>query len=240
MQRRRIHDPDQEHPISTTITHTPDAPDLDRPEVSLRSPELRELGRRLAEEAAERVTLDGPLPVRRREIVRRSIRRVGRQLHWPLLATYENDAVDTAAAELRKVVKSGARSLERSADNEIEHKLGETDRIEEVLEALRELAETEDPEVFPQEFSYERTSRRSGGLQTVTDVLEIEDAEAAKRAAKKVARSLPRAGRLQRDMVAHMEHQRDAFTRVRLETRETVRQWRGILGEVLLVLRESH
>lgn len=205
--------------------------------VATRSPEMREIARSLAKLVVRRVKKADALSVRRREQVRRALIEAGEELGWAQVAALRDDPVEVAARDVKKMLRSGVRSLKRVADREMAEKEAEGDRLEEVLETIRNLAEDLDVE-YPTEITYTRTAKDSGqGFATKTETIEMSDPEEAKRAAEKLEKSLPQWAKHREQMLEDLRRRRQGLDEAGRHLAEVVHSWRGLFQEVLVTMR---
>jgi hypothetical protein len=135
------------------------------------------------------------------------------------------------------MVRSGARSIERSVSDELAEKKAEVKRLKKVVVELRSLAEDGDVE-FPVEVTYSRTAKSTGsGFVLKTETLELNDAEEALKAAKKIEKSLPNWTKIRDEMIADLKRKQDTIKALTGNLGDLVESWSGVLKEVLVTMR---
>lgn len=204
--------------------------------MSFRSAEVREIGRSLATLGLVRINKGEKLNVRRRESLRRKLAEAGEPLRWSEVAALSDDPVAVAAGDVKKLVESGVRSIEKSVSDELEEKKKEVKRLEKVMASLRDLAEDPDVE-YPTEVTYSRTARSSGDDFTMkTETLTINDADEALDAARKIENSLPNWTKIRDEGVADLKRQQETLKALTGSVSDLVESWRGVLKEVLITM----
>jgi len=94
-----------------------------------------------------------PLNVRRREKVRRYLSEAGEELGWDEVVALSDDPVSVVSKDVKRMLRSGVRSLSKGVEEELARKKKEAPRLEMVVARVEELAE--DPDAFPAEIEYE-------------------------------------------------------------------------------------
>jgi predicted transcriptional regulator len=205
--------------------------------VTLRSPEMREIAHNLATLGVRRVGKADALNVRRREAVRRALIEAGEELGWAQVAALRDDPVEVAARDVKKILRSGVRSLKRAVSGEMAEKEAEGERLEEVVETIRSLAADPDLE-YPTEITYTRTAKNAvDGFVTKTETIEVSDPEEAMKAAKKIEESLPRWAKQREEMLEDLRRRQQRLEEANDHLAEVVDSWRGLFGEVLVLMR---
>lgn len=208
-----------------------------RGKVSFRTAEVREIGRSLATLGLVRIKKGERLNVRRRENLRRALAEAGEPLRWAEVAALSENPVEVAAGDVKKMVRSGARSIQRTVSDELAEKKAEVRRLKKVVSELRALAEDSDVE-YPVEIEYSRTAKSAGeGFVLKTETLELENAEEALKAAKKIEKSLPNWTKLRDEVVADLKRKEDTIKSLTGNLSDLVESWRGVLKEVLVTMR---
>lgn len=208
-----------------------------RGSVSFRTAEVREIGRSLASLGLVRIKKGDKLNVRRRESLRRALAEAGEPLKWSEVAALSENPVDVAVGDVKKMVRSGARSIDRDVSDELAEKKAEVKRLKKVVVELRSLAEDGGVE-FPVEVTYSRTAKRAGdGFVLKTETLELNDAEEALKAAKKIEKSLPNWTKIRDEMILDLKRQQDTIKELTGDLPDLVASWRGVLKEVLVTMR---
>ncbi|MFV1988185.1 MAG: hypothetical protein ACC682_12950, partial [Gemmatimonadota bacterium] len=142
--------------------------------------EKREVSRNLAVLALAWVNHDEHLSVREREGVRRGYATAAGFLGWTTLG---KDPVAAARKDVLKLARAGHRILARELADEVDQKQKELAQLRQSGKALEKLAEENDFEE-PVEFTYVHTARKpSQGLVTKTELLTLNDAAEATKAA---------------------------------------------------------
>jgi hypothetical protein len=205
--------------------------------VSFQSAEVREIGKNLATLGLVRMEKGSKLNVRRREKLRRALREAGAPLRWSVVAATSDDPVAVAAKDLKKLVRSGARSLDRSLTKELADKKSEVTRLTKVVASLQKIAA--DPKVeYPMEVSYSRTAKGTvGGYVVKTETLTLANSDAALSAARKIEKSLPRWTKLRDEFVEDLKRRRESVEDLTGNLSGLVESWRGMLKEVLVTMR---
>lgn len=198
---------------------------------------MREIARRLATLGHIRLKKGSPLNVRRRETVRRTLAEAGESLGWSEVAATSDDPVKVVRRDVKKMLRSGLRSLKRGAANELAETEADVQRLEEVVESVKALADDPDAE-FPIEITYARPARdhATGGYMTKEDTLSLEDAEEARKAALRLERSLPRWQRLREQLLADMRQHQESLAEVGGNVSYLVDGWGRLMREVLVVM----
>lgn len=208
-----------------------------RGKVSFRTAEIREIGRDLATLGLVRIRKGDKLNVRRREKLRRAFAEAGQPLRWNEVAALSEDPVDIAATDVKKMVRSGVKSLGKSLSEELADKRAEMTRLKRVVKQLRDIAEDPDTE-YPVEVEYSRSARSSTeGYIVKTETLTLEDAEGALRASRKIEKSLPNWTKVRDEVVADLKRKQDRLEALTGNLSDLVESWRGLLKEVLITMR---
>jgi hypothetical protein len=207
-----------------------------RGEISFRSAEVKEIGRSLAALGLVRINKGEKLNVRRVEKLRRALAEAGQPLRWSEVAALSDNPIDVAAGDVKKLVRSGARSLERSVADELKEIKGEIKRLEKVAASLRKLAE--DPKVeYPTEVTYTRTAKAAGeGFIEKTEELVLNDPEEVLKAAARIEKSLPNWTKVRDEVVADLKRRQDTIDTLKGDLSDLVESWRGVLKEVLVTM----
>lgn len=208
-----------------------------RGKVSFRTTEVRDIGRSLATLGLVKIKKGEKLNVRRRETLRRALAEAGEPLRWSEIAALSENPVEIASGDVKKMVRSGARSIERTVSDELAEKKAEVRRLKKVVAELISLAEDDGTE-FPVEVTYSRTARRAGeGFVLKTETLELNDAEEALKAAKKIEKSLPNWTKIRDEMIADLKREQDTIKALTGNLGDLVESWRGVVKEVLVTMR---
>lgn len=205
--------------------------------MSFRTAEVREIGKSLATLGLVRVGKGSALNVRRREKLRRALAEAGQPLRWAEVAALSDDPVRVVATDVKKLVRSGARSLDRSVADELADKKVEVTRLEKVVKQLNKLAD--DPKTeYPVEVTYSRTARNATeGFVVKTETLTLESASEARDAANKIERSLPNWTKARDEVVEALHQKRETLRELNGSLSDVVESWRGVLKEVLVTMR---
>lgn len=189
----------------------------------------------LAAIALARIKQEGRLKVRQKEQLRRAIARAGETLGWAATAPFKNDPVAELSREVGKLVKRGARRMKRNVRQELEEKEAEIKELKKVVKQVEKLAD--DPDSLPTEITYQHTARHaSRGLVTKTETLELEDEEAARKAAKKMNKRVKRWTKYRDQMLEELEQERQYLRDTTKNLSEFVDTSRPVLGEVLATM----
>lgn len=208
----------------------------ERTKVNLRSSEMREIAHSLALLGLARVRQGEPLNVRRREKVRRALGAAGENLGWADVAAISDDPIETAAEDLKKIVRSGVRSLQRQLEDEVKEKKSEVKRLEKVVAKVQDLAD--DPEVeYPTDIVFARTAKsHNDGLITKTETITVGDPKEALKAAQDIEAALPKWTNLREQMLEELKQRRDALSHLSGSISEVIESWRGLLRDVLVTM----
>lgn len=189
----------------------------------------------LAAIALARIKQQGRLKVRQKEQLRRAIARAGETLGWAATAPFKTDPVAELSREVGKLVKRGARRMKRNIRQELEEKESEIKELKKVVKQVEKLAD--DPDALPTEITYQHTARHaSQGLVTKTETLELEDEEAARKAAKKMNKRIKRWTKYRDQMLEELEQERQYLRDTTKNLSEFVDTSRPVLGEVLATM----
>ena len=205
--------------------------------MSFRTAEVREIGKSLATLGLVRVGKGSALNVRRREKLRRALAEAGQPLRWAEVAALSDDPVRVAATDVKKLVRSGTRSLDRSVVDELADKEVEVTRLEKVVKQLNKLAD--DPKTeYPFEATYSRTARNAAeGFVVKTETLTLQNASEARDAANKIERSLPNWTKARDEVVEALHRKRETLRELDGSLSDVVESWRSVLKEVLVTMR---
>lgn len=203
---------------------------------SLRSAEVREVARDLTLLALLRQEKDGPLNVRLRESLRRTLAEAGETLGWAEMVVSTKDPVTAVSKDVKKMVKSGAQSLSKEVAEELAFKKTEEKQLENVVEAAHKLAN--DPKVqFPTEITYSHTARETGhGLVTRTETVTVADAKEALEAAESITKSMAKWAKLRDEMQEELKLKQKRLGSINQDLPAFVESWRGLLKEVIVTL----
>lgn len=209
---------------------------LDRGNISFRSAEVREIGRSLATLGLVRIKKGDRLNVRRRENLRRALAEAGEPLRWSEMAAMSEDPVAVASGDVKKMVRSGARSIEKTVSDELTEKKAEVKRLKKVIDSLRDLAEDSKVE-FPTEVTYSRTAKSAGdGFVMKTETLVLNDSEEALKAARRIEKSLPNWTKIRDEMIEDLKRKQDRIKSLTGNLPDLVESWQGLLKEVLVTM----
>lgn len=204
--------------------------------LTLRSAEIREIAREVAALALLRGKQGGRLNIRQRESLRRALAAAGEKMGWSATVANSDDPVGEVADTVKKIVRSGARSLKREVADELASKKREGARLENVVEMAHELAA--DPSVdFPTEITYSHTALDAAeGLVTKTETVTVSDAGEALEAAKKIEQRMGRWGKLKVQMLEELKDRQKRLGTLTSELSDFVESSQGILKEIILTL----
>jgi hypothetical protein len=183
-----------------------------------------------------RIKNGSELNVRRRENLRRALAEAGQPLRWADVAAHSDDPVGVASKDVKKLLRSGAISLERSVSDELVEKKAQYVRLTELVVTLDDLAE--DPAVeYPAEVTYTRTARSpSEGFVVKTETLVLNDPDEVLRAARKIEKSLPSWAKLRDEVMDDLRRKQDMLKSLTGSLSDLVDAWRGVLQEVLVTM----
>lgn len=153
------------------------------------------------------------------------------------MAALSENPVDVAAGDVKKMVRSGARSIGQSVSDELAEKRAEVNRLKKLVTELRKLAKDKKVE-YPTEITYSRTVRSGGDEYVVrTEELVLNDAEEVEKAADKIEKSLPNSAKVRDEVVADLKRKQDSLKDLTGNLSDLVESWRGVLREVLVTMR---
>jgi hypothetical protein len=156
-------------------------------------------------------------------------------LAWDEVVALSDDPFKVVTQDVRKMLKSGVRSLKRSLEKELADKEAEAVRLQEVVETVEELAEQ--PDAFPVEIEYQHTARKAGlGFPTKIETLELTEPEDALKAAKKLKKSQPRWEKYRKEAVDELKQRQATLAEMGRDISDVVDGWRGLVKEVVLVI----
>jgi uncharacterized protein YoxC len=200
------------------------------------SPELDEVGRKLASLALERLRQDGRLKVRQREQLRRTLATAANAMDWVLIAGSTADQVTRATSDITALADAGANSLERDLAEKVADKNGEMEQLKDVARSVQELAADADTS-YPTEVEYSHTARHgSQQLVTKTETLTLGDADEAQDAAARLEKRMEGWERLRDQMLQELEHQRRQIDDMKATLSSFLDASQGLVREVLATL----
>jgi len=204
--------------------------------LTLRSAEMRRIARQVTALAIVRLKQGGRLNVRQREDLRRALAEAGEKLGWGMTAAHSDDPVAAVNKTVKRMLRSGARSLKREVADDLSEKKREEARLEDVIERIRELAA--DPEVeYPVEISYSHTARdAASGLVTKTETLTFENADEALQAAKGIEKRMSRWAKLRVQMVDDLKQRQKRVGEISGNLSEFVDSSQGLLKDIIVTL----
>lgn len=172
---------------------------------NLRSPEVREIARELTTLGLTYVKQEGALNVRQSENLRRALAEAGRALGWDVTASTSANPLNAVSKDVKKLVKSGAKTLKKEVLDELARKETEEAELLVVVEAVHELVEKPEKD-YPAEISYTHTSRDiTQGYFTNTLTLTVNDPTEAKEAVQTIEKSMNRWNKLRVQMHNDLE-----------------------------------
>lgn len=198
----------------------------------MRSPEVREVARKLASLAVTRQRQDGQLNVRQGEQLRRALAIAGDTLGWAM----SGDPAVEASKDVVKMVKSGVRSLTADLAEELRNKKIEMMQLEEAASSFRELASDTDAS-YPTELVYLHTARgASQDLVTLTETITVTNAQEAQGVADKIGKSTPNWDKLREQMIVDLKQQQRQLDKIMRTTSDFVEYLQELLKEVIVTL----
>jgi paraquat-inducible protein B len=204
--------------------------------VTLRSAEMRRIARQVTSLALVRIKQGGRLNVRQREDLRRALAEAGENLGWGVTAAHSDDPVAAVNKTVKRMVRSGARSLKREVADDLTEKKREEKQLEKVIADIRALAADSSVE-YPVEVSYSHTARdAASGLVTKTETLVFEDADEALQAAKKIEKRMGRWSKLRTQMVEDLKQRQKRVGEVTGNLSEFVESSRPLLRDIIVTL----
>jgi hypothetical protein len=204
--------------------------------ISIRSPELKEVGRQMAALALERLRQGGKLKVRQREQLRRTFSEAGEFLGWDAIPGQQADAVAAVTSDVTKLTKAGVRSMEKDLADDLETKKKELSKLKRVATSLEKLAGAKE-DAFPTEVEFSHSARDSSrGLVTKVETLTLEDASEAQQAAEKIHKRLDSYGKLRDEMIVELKQRQKQIDEMKKEVGSFADSSRRLLTEVLAVL----
>lgn len=199
----------------------------------MRSPEIREVARKLASLAVTRVRQDGRLNVRQGEQLRRALATAGDTLGWAMSG---GDPVAEASKDVAKMAKSGVRSMTVDLAEELHSKKGEMKQLEDVASSVRELANDQDA-TYPTELTYLHTARgASQELVTHTETIIVGNAQEAQGVADRIEKSTPNWDKLREQMIVDLKQEQRRLDKIVRTTSDFVESLQGLLREVIVTL----
>jgi hypothetical protein len=198
---------------------------------------VKEIGRSLASLGVVRFKKGSALNVRRREKLRRALAEAGQPLRWAEVAALSEDPIGVVSKDLTKLVRSGAKSLGRSASEELVEKKAEYVRLTKLQKTLEKMGGNAKAE-YPYEVTYTRTARSpTEGYVVKTETLVLNDADEALRAARKMEKSLPGWAKLRDEAMDDLRRRKDTLESLDGSLGDLVESWRPVLKEVLITIR---
>lgn len=198
---------------------------------------MRNVARQVTALALVRLKQGGRLNVRQREDLRRALARAGEEMGWSQTAAHSDDPVAAVSKTVRRMLKSGARTLKQEVADDLSEKRKEEARLKKVIAEIREIAEDESVE-YPVEISYSHTARDAArGLVTKTETLTCEDAKEALKAAKSIEKRMGRWAKLREQMLDELKQRQKRVGEVTSNLSEFLESSQGLLSEVIVTLR---
>lgn len=198
---------------------------------------MRRIARQVTSLALVRIKQGGRLNVRQREDLRRALARAGETLGWGMTAAHSEDPLVAVTKTVKRLVRSGARSLKREVADDLTEKKREEKQLEKVIEEIRSLAEDQATE-YPVDVTYSHTARdAASGLVTKTETLTFVDAEEALQAAKKIEKRMGRWAKLRSQMVDDLKQRQTRVGEVTSNLTEFVDSSRPLLRDIMVTLR---
>jgi hypothetical protein len=201
-----------------------------------RADEVRAVARNLTVLALVRLSQGGALNVRQRENLRRALSLAAETLNWNDTAATSDDPLAGVSKEVKKIVRTGAKNLQKELADEVALKKTEESRLKRVVETVQVLAESPDGS-YPAQITYSHTANDAAhGLITKTETITVADAQEAQAAAQTIERSLTKWGKLRDQMLEELKQKQKNLGILSDDLSHFVESWQGLLGEVLVTL----
>jgi hypothetical protein len=197
---------------------------------------MRDIAREVTSLALLRRKQGGRLNVRQREDLRRALASAGEKLGWGMTTAHSDDPVGAVTTTVKRMVRSGARSLKREVAEDLSEKKREEARLKDVIQSVRKLAA--DPTVeYPVEVSYSHTARDAAvGLVTRTETVTCENADEALQAARKIEKRMGRWAKLRAQMLDELKQRQKRVSEVTGNLSEFVDSSQGLLKDIIVTL----
>ncbi len=201
------------------------------------SPELLQVGRRLASLALALGAQEGVLNIRQREELRRALAAAGEELGWAGMLAHRDGAISTIRKDVLTIAKAGAKALAKDLAEELALKRVEAEQLEAAAAAIRKMSESAKTS-YPTEYSYRYTARDAiHDTVTKTEVVVANDAAEALTAAEGMDRSLPGRTKLADAMIIRLEERQVRVEEMTKVLPDFIQFSHGLLGEVLTTLQ---
>jgi len=187
---------------------------------------------KLASLASSWLTQDRELRVRQREELRRALNRVAKIRNW---VPSNGDPPPSTIQDVEEFTQTGLRLVQQEILDELADKKGEVQRLKEVVEALRELADAEGWG-DPIEVNYSHTIRQADGFATKNQTLSLTDSREAEEAAATFERRLESWEKLRSQMQEDIERRRRQLTEVAESVSAFARFSTGVVADVLAII----
>ena len=173
---------------------------------------------------------------RLRESVRRAIYDAGEALGWAALRATSKDPLGAVVKDVKKLMKSGITSLQRSVTEDLAENKTEITRLHAVVKSLRALAASPKT-VYPVEITYYRSANSIGdGMVTKTETATLASGDEATTLGDQIERSLPKWEKLRDAMGEELKERRKSLERLTASHTEVVDGWRGMIQEVMATI----
>lgn len=200
-----------------------------------RSPELKQVSRRLSVLALAQAEQEGKLGVRQREQLRRALAAAGDELGWA--GTGRDESLTDINKSVLSLAKAGAKAMVKDLADELADKKTEVAQLGATMKAVRKLADLKKT-TYPQELSYTFTARDgSQGLITKTEELVLNDADEANSAGDRIERSLPGREKLADLMVVDLKLRAKKLDAMTKALPDFVKGTTELLRDVLVTLQ---
>ena len=206
------------------------------PKLTTRNPEVKAVGRELAEIALIRVGQGGRLNVRQKEQLRRALAKAGILLRWAATVVGVKDPIAEVSKDVAKICKNGAQTLTSDLEDELDRKKAEIKELEKTIAQARKTAASKKTE-FPAEVTFTRTAREAAsGLVTKTETVTFEEASEMETWADKTENTVDRWTGLRDQMVVELKGKKSELAEVKKTLGEFVKWLQPLLSEVLATL----
>lgn len=197
---------------------------------------MQDAGYRLGALMVAMYRQDGQLLIRQEEQVRRTLLEVAEALDWAELEGEVAEPVEETLQDVRRLVRSGLKSLEAELDATMAEKRREIQELKKAATQLNRLSE-QSTEDLPDGFTYRYSAASSqGDYVTKTEELTFESPQDAADAAANIEKRLDRWTTLRDDMMDDLKRQRAVVGEARDEIQVFMSLAHVLCREVLEVL----
>jgi hypothetical protein len=186
---------------------------------------------KLASLANAWLTQDRELMVRQREELRRALNKVAEIRIWVAQGA---DPPTSAIQDVEDFTQGGLRLIQQELRDEIAEKKEEVSRLRDVVEALKNLARTENWG-DPVEVSYSHTVRQGDGLATRTQTLTLVDTGEVEEAAASFEKKLENWEKLRNQMQDDLEGQKRHLKKVADSVSAFAAFSKGVVADVIAI-----